>query len=261
MTRDWPHPDSLLTLTKTAPILGVSRWTLARNIAEIRADGRPSSPRPDVRAVAKLFSDRLEGSAARIPARELMIACGDDPALFESASPPPPPPPPAKERRLRITSKERALWRRLPPRELAERMRDAWLGMTDKETKNAKRRVLEIAEIMQRRGVEIEEKWITPESVVVFATMAAWAARATARVVWPFLLVGPSRRPVDLLSARPREMSSGELVLLTPREYADALSKALNSEYLECEQVELETVAEKAQLPARQKGLRSKGTS
>ena len=153
------------------------------------------------------------------------------------------------------------MWRNLPPRELADRMREAWLGMTVKETKNAKRRVIEIAKIMDKRGVPYGETWITPESVVVFATMSIWAARAPAQALWPFLLVGLSRRPVDLLSARSREMSSGELVLLTTREYAEALSKALNSEYLECEHVKLETVAAKAQLPARQKGLRSKGTS
>lgn len=240
----WPHPDSLLTLTNAAKILGVARRTLARNVDDVKLEVAPSSLNPAVAACARLYAGRPESSAARIPAREVMLAVGVDPAPFEALPPPPPP----KPRRLRLGKKEMRSWHKLPPRALAEEMREAWLAMTERDTKNNRRRVIEIAEVVAKRGLRVEEKWITPEIVVVFATMSLWAARAPADALWPFLLVGPFRRPVDLLSAGAREMS-GELVLLTTREYVAALAKALEFEASSAEREELGKIAEKGKAP------------
>lgn len=248
--RAWPHPDTPLSLTKVSTILGVDRRTLERNISDIRTSGKPRSPRGDVVAASQVFADMPEGTAAKPPARDLIKAVGDNPADFEGL-----PRPETPKARLRLQKKELGAWRRLPPQSLAQEMREAWLRMESRETKNAKRRVLEIAEVMRQRQVPLPEKWITPESVVVFSSMADWAGRAPSHAVWPFLLVGGSRRPVDLTTAQPKEMRDGAPVFLTPREYAESLAAALLVEKLLKEELLMEKDTKKVLKPKRRRRL------
>ena len=225
MTGDWPHPDAELTLAGAAEALGLTRSGLSKNVLSVKKTGAALSKRPEVAAVAALYAGLPLGTAAKPPARQVMLAAGVEPAEFEGTPMPAP-----RQRRLRIGKKEIGLWRSMPPARLAAEMREAWGRMESRETKNAKRRVLEIAEVLRNRSVPMPERWITPESVVVFASMADWAARAGAGMAWPFLLCGESRRPIDLMSARPAQMREGELSLLTPLAYAKALLAALESE-------------------------------
>lgn len=249
--RAWPHPDDPVSLTKAAAILKVDRRTLERNVEDIRTGGRPRTPRVDVAAVCSVFAGRPEGTAAKPPARELITAVSDDPADFEGLTPTARP-----KTRLRIQKKEITSWRRLSPQRLAEEMRDAWLRMESRETKNAKRRVLEIAEVMRERQVPMPEKWLTPESVMVFASMADWAGRAPPHAVWPFLL-GRSGRPVDLVTATSQEMRSGLLAFLTPGEYGARLSASLIVEAAATERLVLAKDAGEAAAPPRNRKMSS----
>lgn len=249
--RRWPHPDTPLPLTGAAAVLGAHRSTLARNVDDLRSGGAARSPRPEIAAVCAVYAARPEGSAAKPPAREVIAAAGDDPSDFEGEPRPKTPAP-----RLRVGKKEIGVWRRLPPERLADEMREAWNRMEARETKNAKRRVLEIAEALRRAKTPMPEPWITPESVMVFASMADWAARAPGHAVWPFLLSGASRRPVDLMSATRRETRVGEPELLTLSMYASALAAALLTERLSDAEAAMEGAAGPGKAPPRNRKLR-----
>ena len=247
----WPHPDTPLSLTAAAAVLGAHRSTLARNVDDLRSGGTARTARPEVAAVCAVYAADPLGCGAKPPAREVIRAAGEDPADYEGEPPPMRPAP-----RLRVGKKEIGVWRRLPPERLADEMREAWARMEARETKNAKRRVLEIAEALRRAKEPMPEPWITPESVTVFASMADWAARAPSGAVWPFLLSGAWRRPVDLMSATRREMRTGELALLTPALYAAALAEALRSEHLSSTRTELDGATGPAKAPAKKRRLR-----
>ena len=243
--REWPHPDTPLPLTRAADILGVDRTTLERNIRDLRGGAPARTRRDDVAAVSAIYAGLPEGTAAKPPAGTVMSALGIDPSTFEPA-----PVLGKRAPRLRIGKKEIAVWRRLSPQRLAEEIRDAWLRMESRETRNAKRRVLEIAEIMRERQVPMPEKWITPESVMVFASMADWAGRAPIHSVWPFML-GRSGRPVDLVIATTVEMRVGCFAFLTPVEYAERLVAALLAEAAASEGVALASSSMDGQPPQR----------
>lgn len=221
----WPHPDEPVSLTRAARLLGVDRSTLERRVADILAGGKPRSTRKDVAECAEVYAASREGVAAKPPASKLMKAVGVDPSDFLHLPPPDKAP---KERRYRLGRKEIEVWRSMPPHILNKEIRDAWLEMVEHETKNRKRRVLEIAEVMLSKLLPMPEKWITPESVVVFASMADWAARDRAGAVWPFILT-KSGRPMDLLGAKGAALR-GEVVFLDVADFASRLGKALELE-------------------------------
>lgn len=249
--RQWPHPDTPLSLTKAAAVLGVHRSTLARNIDDLRSKGKARSACPIVCAVCAVYAATSEGSAAKPTAGLIISAAGDAPSDFTGE-----PPPNRSAPRLRVGKKEIGIWRRLPPKRLADEMRDAWARMELRETKNTKRRVLEIAEAMRRSHLPMPEPWITPESVLVFASMADWASRAPAQAVWPFLLSSASRRPIDLMIATRKEIRKGELHLLTPSMYVSALAAALRAESLVAEWQDLDINTEQGTALERDRRLR-----
>lgn len=242
----WPHPDDQLKVSDCAAILGIHVTTLGKAIRAVNAGSEPSVKNPITVTVAETFAARPLGRSDKITARELMSMVGVDPRAHEGKQPKKTPP-----RRLRVGKKELVHWGKASAKELLEEFKGAWSAMEAKNTRNARVRVLEIGAVMRGKGLCADDWWMDPSKVILFSgSFGSWLGSAGTGEMRPFILTGPHRRPVDLMSSK---IGPGTPVvaMLDPLGYARSLSAAVEAEKAANERVDLDFVAAPGKPPAK----------
>jgi len=234
----WPHPDDRLKVSEAAALIGVHVTTLGKAIRAIREGEVPNVKNRETLEVARVYAASPLGRADKVCARDLMSAVGVDPTPHETKLPRKTP-----ARRLRIGKKEVVRWGKASAKELVEELRKAWGAMEALNTRNARLRVLEIGAVMGAKGICAEDWWMDPSKVILFSgSFGAWLETAKVGELWPFLLVGPHRRPVNLLTGRVGH-ENAVLSMMDPVMYARALADSCSVESSAAEVILLGTGA------------------
>ncbi len=237
----WPNPDDRLKISEAAAIIGVHAATLRTAVRTIKAGSPLQTKTRETAIVAGLYAEARLGSSERIPARDLMMALGVNPAEHEDK-----PAKSAPPRRLRLGKKEIVFWNResTPTAAILDELKRAWEALEDLNTKNARRRVVEIGEALKERGVTHDLWWIDPSKVIPFAgSFGAWLERGLPGQCRHVVLTGPCLRPVDITSADPSSVMPGRLCLLDPAGYARALARSMEMLETRISGADLEKVA------------------
>lgn len=221
----WPHPDDPLKVSDCAAILGIHVTTLGKAIRAVKAGSEPSVKNPITVTVAEAFAARPLGRSDKITARELMSLVGVDPRAHEGKQPKKTPP-----RRLRVGKKELVHWGKASAKELKKLFCQAWEAMEALDSRNARLRVREIGAVMNAKGIIPDEWWRDWTKVKLFSgSFGSWLESAKGGEFWPFLLVGPYRRPVNLLTGLVGHKKA-VIAMMDPVMYARALSDACAAE-------------------------------
>jgi hypothetical protein len=253
MTRppQWPHPTVRVSVTEVADLLKVSRTTLSKPVARVRA-GQPARTRKrDIEIAAGIFAAQAMGPTPRVEAGALIEALGIPPSRVARTPPPPEPP---KEHRQRLGKKEIAELPELSPQDLYGVFQESAERVAGRNNINARRRLHETIQVMIKRGLSfpvdvIIGEGVKPERFRPFATLADWITHATPKDSRLFVFIGSQRRPIDYPLAPKRALRNATFKFLTLDDWLKAMKRGLAREHAIAEQDILTKATGKAKQP------------
>lgn len=249
----WPHPTVRVSVTEVADLLEVSRTSLSKPVARVRA-GQPARTRNrDVEIAAGIFATRARGATPRVEAGALIEALGIPPSRVAPTLPPPAPP---KERRQRLGKKEVAELPELSPQDLYGVFQESAERVAGRNNINARRRLHETIKVMVKRGLSfpvevIIGEGVKPEHFRPFVTLADWITHATPKDSRLFVLIGGKGRPIDYPLAPKRALKNATFKFLTLDDWFKAMKRGLAQERAIAERDILTTATEKPMKPSR----------
>jgi hypothetical protein len=251
-TKRWPHPTVRVSASDVAGLLGVSRTSLSKPIARIRA-GLPSGTRkPEIGIAAGIFAAQATGPVPRVEAGALIDALRIPVSQVDQTPPPLQAEP--KERRHRLSKKEVAQMQHLPLQKIYGVFQKAADHVATRNNPNARRRLHETIKVMIKRGIAfpvsvIPGEGVKPENFRPFASLAEWVTKAGPDDFRLFVLVGGKGRPVDYPLAPRRALAKASFKFMTLSAWLRAMKRGLIEEFGEAEQSVLEKVTRAARKP------------
>ncbi len=248
----WPHPTVRVSTSDAAGLLGVSRTTLSKPIARIRDGLPPGTRKPEIGIAAGIFAAQATGPVPRVEAGALIDALCI-PASRVDQTPPPLPAGP-KERRHRLSKKEVAQMRRLPPQKIYGVFQKAAEHVATRNNPNARRLLKEVIDVMLDRQIPLPApmiEGIKTERFRAFATLADWTALAGPEDYRLFVLIEQQDRPTDYPIVPKKFLRSAEFRFLSLAEWLNAMKKGLGKEKAARERVKIDKATGPAKAPSR----------
>ena len=230
----WPHPTESVTISDAARLLGVSRTTLSRAIANIKNGKGVRSKKPEIVTVAEIFANKSEGAIPSVKAEILIHALGIPASRVNQT--PPPQESTQKEVRYRPSRKLLKELKTMPPGKLLDTYESAHNDLSKKDRLNTRRLVHEIVQTLLARDIAVQVDRLkriqgTPiERFKAFATLADWSANAGPEDFRLFAFASKNSRPVDVALLPRRARPNAKFVFMNVEAWLDAMKKGLDVE-------------------------------
>jgi hypothetical protein len=229
-SKRWPHPDTPVSLSEVADLLGgVSRRTLARAVeaAKNNEPARSKDPRADV--VGKIYAGLRTGSGGKALAKDIILALGGDPERVAKGKASPQ----LQKPRHRIGKKEEAGLRTLPQSALVKIYLEEVARWDRKNTSNTRKRLAAVRDAILARCMNLPNTpGFDPHRIIPFASLADWLAKARFDDLRIFLNVG-SGRPIDLSVATHKQIREGQFIVLNLAGFTGAIHSAVCAEEID----------------------------
>jgi hypothetical protein len=225
----------MVSISLAAQLLGISRTTLSRQIEGVKNGNPPQAKDPRVTVVAWIFISHGKGVNPAVEAA-LLIKALNIPA--QQVTQTPPPAPTSKEKRHRISKKERSRLRTRPAGQLRNIFDAAYERVITRNNINARLWLKEIIDAMMMREISFPEdrvEGIPTGRFVPFASLADWAASAGPKDCYFFFFRKGTGRPLDFLMLTADDLECATFRFLNLTEWFGAMQHAMHGEATEAE--------------------------
>lgn len=228
-TKTWPHPDTLVSISDVADLLDVSRTTLAKPIAKLRKGEPPGSRIEAILIAANIFAAHSQGATPKVRAGLLIDELNPQhveksPNNEVSAS---------SEVRYRLSKKEKAQLRQLPPLELYGIFAKTYERVATRNNPNARRMLEVVIDALMAKQCHLPMAvvdCVKTERFRAFVTLSDWMEKASPEDFRLFVFFREGGRPIDYFLVPQKRLQNAKLVFLRLPDWLDAMKVALSNE-------------------------------